>query len=325
MSLNKFITFGFIALATLNLPPPAIAQTQSTCSPEERKQFALTAVDKEGGVIESLRGEHLRLKVGGSPATISEVVFHAKYPMDLAVLIDTSTSQEVVLPIAKAAARAFVTSLATQGQDRVAVVSFADTPVYLQSLTSDLSGTAAAIDRIEPVIPTGYIGGGVIVGHRPPPPGSVLGSTSLWDTVASATTELFRSKTDNRRRAVLLFTDGRDTSSLSKLKVITEQAIKHDVAIFAIGLVDPDDEVSYIEEHNLKKLSEQTGGVARYPGEKKVKLEAALTEIGRRLRGSYVVGYCGGAAKERPKLQLEVVDPEMRKAKPVLTYKRYQQ
>jgi hypothetical protein len=41
------------------------------------------------------------------------------------------------------------------------------------------------------------------------------------------------------------------------------------------------------------------------------------------LRGNYVVGYCGGGVKDRGKLQLEVVDPEMRKAKPVLAYKRY--
>jgi len=41
------------------------------------------------------------------------------------------------------------------------------------------------------------------------------------------------------------------------------------------------------------------------------------------LRGRYVIGYCGGATKDRSKREFEVVDPELRKTKPVLAYKRY--
>jgi hypothetical protein len=54
-----------------------------------------------------------------------------------------------------------------------------------------------------------------------------------------------------------------------------------------------------------------------------IAIEAALTEIARHLRGNYVVSYCGGGVKDRGRLQLQVVDPEMRKAKPVLAYRRY--
>lgn len=56
---------------------------------------------------------------------------------------------------------------------------------------------------------------------------------------------------------------------------------------------------------------------------RKDRLEVALNEIARHLRGNYVVGYCGGAAKDRAKIEFELVDPELRKAKPVLAYKRY--
>jgi len=71
MSLTKnFITLGFIAFMGLNLASPAVAQAQSTCSPEQRREIALTAVDKDGAVFGSLRAEHLSLKVGGSAATI---------------------------------------------------------------------------------------------------------------------------------------------------------------------------------------------------------------------------------------------------------------
>lgn len=324
MSLTKTsFTLGFIAFAALNLASPVVAQTQSTCSPEQRKEIALTAVGNDGGVIESLRAEHLRLKVGGSPATISDVVFHAKYPLDLAVLIDASVSQEKVLSTAKAAARAFVASVPATGQDRVAVVSFSDKPTYLQVMSSDLSGLAGLIDQIKLDIPPGYVGHGVVVSAGPPPnSGAMAGATSLWDVVSTTTTELFAAKAEKRRRAMLIFTDGVDTSSSGKLNTVIQEANKRDVAVFSIGLADSNFHPA--DEPSLKKLSEQTGGVAEFPGKKKEKLEAGLTDIARHLRGSYVVGYCGGAVKDRAKLELEVTDPVMRKAKTVLVYKRFQ-
>ena len=324
MSFTKnFITLGFIAFAALNLASPAFAQAQSTCPAEQRREIALTAVDKDGKVIETLRAEHLSLKVGDSAATISDVVFHTKYPLDLAVLIDASVSQENVLSTTKAAARAFVALVPVTGQDRVAVVSFSDKPNYLQVMSSDLSKLDALIDQIKLEIPPGYVGHGVVVSAGPPPKsGPMPGATSLWDVVGATTAELFGVKTEKRRRAILLFTDGVDTSSAGKFNNMIAEANKRDVAVFSIGLADS--QFNDVDEQALKKLSEQTGGVAEFPGKKKEKLEAALTEIARRLRGNYVVAYCGGTAKERAKVQVEVVDPEIRKAKPVLAYKRYQ-
>ncbi len=324
MSKHKlYVTLGLIAIVVaFTATPPPVAQTQSACSPDQRKEFVLTVIDKDGNVVDKLRAKHLSLKVGGAPATISDVVFQTKPPLDLAVLIDASASQEGVLATTKASAQAFVASVPTAGQDRVAVVSFSDKPNYVQPLTSDFSSIAAVINDIKLDVPPGYIGGGVVMSvGRPPTSPITAGSTSLWDAVRSATAELFADKAEKRRRAMLLFTDGVDTSSSGKLNAIIEEAIKRDVIVFSLGLAD--ETFQRVDEQALKKLSEQTGGSAEFPGKKKEKLEAALTEIARRLRGSYVVGYCGGAAKDRAKLQLEVVDPEMRKAKPVLAYKRY--
>ena len=73
------------------------------------------------------------------------------------------------------------------------------------------------------------------------------------------------------------------------------------------------------KEGNLKKLSEPTGGIATFP-RKKEAFETALTEVAKRLRSSYVIGYCG---ESKDKLQLEVTDPEIQKKKPVLAYKRF--
>jgi VWFA-related protein len=213
-------------------------------------------------------------------------------------------------------------SVLSPAQDRVAVVSFSEKPNYLQVLTPDLSAAERAIDQIRFEPPPGYAGRGVVVSTNPPKAaGPVPGSTSLWDVIRSATTELFAARPDGRRRTMLLFTDGTDTSSSSKFKGAIDGANKYDLSVFIIGLADTENFL--LKEEPLKKLSEQTGGIVRFPGNKKAKLEAALTEIARHFRGNYVVGYCGGAAKDQAKLQLEIVDPEIRKAKPVLAYKRY--
>ena len=325
MSKHKlYVMLGLIAIVVaFTVTPPCVAQTQSTCSADQRKEFVLTAVDKDGNVVDKLQAGHLSLKIGGAPATISDVVFQTKPPLDLAVLIDASVSQEGVLSTTKASARAFVASVPTAGQDRIAVVSFSDKPNYVQPLTSDFSGIAAVIDDIKLDVPPGYVGGGVVMSPGPPPkPGPMAGSTSLWDTIATATATVFGDKSEKRRRAVLLFTDGVDTTSSGKFNAIIEEAIRRGVAVFSLGLAD-EKTFQLVDEQALKKRSEQTGGIAEFPGKKKEKLEAALTEIARHLRGNYVVGYCGGAAKDRAKLQLEVVDPEMRKANPVLAYRRY--
>ena len=314
---QHYITLAFIALSFA----PHVTQAQSTCTAEQRKELILTAVQKDGAVIDNLRAGQLSLKVGSSPATIADVVFQKDSPLDLAVLIDTSVSQETALPIAKAAARAFIKAVFIEGQDRVAVVSFADKAQYHQLLTSNSSAAASAIDQVQLEIPQGYIGGGVVVRSVKPPVGPVAGSTSLWDSVRAAAEQVFGAKAEKRRRVVLLFTNGYDTSSEGKLNPAIREANNHDLTVFSIGVGDPD---RYgLDEGSLKKLSEQTGGIARFPLNNKQKLEAALTDVAKHLRGNYVIGYCGGELKDRAKLQVEVVDPEMRKAKPVLAYRRY--
>jgi hypothetical protein len=72
---------------------------------------------------------------------------------------------------------------------------------------------------------------------------------------------------------LVVFSDGVDTSSSDKLSTTLDEAIKRDVPIFSIGLGYSE---STVEERQLKRLSEQSGGVAYFPGKKKEKLEAAL-------------------------------------------------
>lgn len=315
----KHLFFGFIIFAALITYALRLVQSQSTtgCTSQPRKELVLTVTDKTGNVIDSLRAEHLSLKVGGSNATIFHVAFRNNdQPLDLVVLIDASVSQESVLPLAKVGARSFINSVATDGRDRVAIVSFSNKPITNAVLTADFSVVAAAIEQIKIDKPTGYIGGGVVVSTRPPKKLDIPGSTSLWDAIQNTTQALFGAKPEKRRRAMLVFSDGNDTSSSTTLNAAIEEATKQDITLFSIGLAGPNFSVT---EKELKKLSEQTGGVASFPKTKEA-FETALTDIAKRLRANYVIGYCG---ELKGKVQVELADPELKKAKLVLAYRKY--
>ena len=81
-----YIMLGLIVAFNLAVSP-AVAQRQSACTPEQRKLLILTAAHKDGNVIDNLRAEHLSLKVGNTPATVSDIAFHARLPIDLAEVI----------------------------------------------------------------------------------------------------------------------------------------------------------------------------------------------------------------------------------------------
>jgi Ca-activated chloride channel homolog len=310
----------FAALIT-SAPPSAHSQSKAAtdCAPQHRKELVVTVVDPNASIIDSLRAEHFALKVGNTNATISDVTFHInKQPLDVMLLIDASVSQEKVLPLAKAGAKAFIGYLARGGPNRVAVVSFSNKPDYNPILTSDFATATAAIDQIKIDAPPGYIGAGVVVSTAPPGNRVITGSTSLWDVIQSTSQALFGAKPENRRRAMLLFSDGNDTSSSSKLNSVIDDLIKHDVAVFSIGLADANFDAN---EGNLKKLSEHTGGIARFPKNKET-VETTLDAIAQQLRANYVIGYCGEVSGQG-KIRVEITQPDIQKIKPVLAYKRF--
>ena len=307
----------FAALITA-VPHETQSQSKTGCTPQPRNELVFTVVDKNGSVIENLRAEHLSLKFGKANATISDVVFRkTDQPLDLVVLIDASVSQERVLALAKAGAQSFISSVASAGRDRVAIVSFSSKPGNRPVLSSNFVDATVAIGQIKIDAPPGYVGGGVVVGTTPPR-NRGAGSTSLWDVIQSTAQALFVANAENRRRAMLVFSDGTDTASKTTLNAAIDEAIKHDMVVFSIGLADSNFSINVRE---LKKLSEETGGVASFP-KKKEAVETALTEIAKRLSANYVVGYCG---EWKGKPQLEVADPEIRKTQPVLAYKRLSQ
>lgn len=283
-----------------------------------------TAVDKQKRFITTLRKEDVRVLEDGQPQDIFTFQQQADLPLSLAIVIDTSVSEEMTLPIEKEAASAFVDAVIRPSKDEAAVLTFTGQTTLELGLTGSISRIRRALDRVEFVAPSGYIGGGATVGTPPisDTQQMLAGSTAVWDAIWVTADEVLSETSDKTRRAIILLTDGVDSSSQKKMDEAIERAIKSDVLIYAIGIGD-----NYrggIDKGALRKVSERTGGRAFFP-EDDADLHAAFAQIQRELREQYLVAY-SPTNKNRDgsfrKVQIEVVNPELRKLNLKLTYRQ---
>jgi len=216
-----------------------------------------TAADSNKRFINNLKKEDVRVLEDGQPQEIFTFQQNLDLPLSIAILIDTSRSEERTLPDEKAAARSFIEAVMHPERDEAAIVSFTGDVTLEQGFTGNLDRLRRAIDRVEFVPPSGYIGGGVVVGGTPPISDQnqmLAGSTAIWDAVWASSNELLAISADNARRAIILLTDGEDTISQVKMHEAIERAQKADALIYAIGIGD-----SYqggVDAGSLKKITD---------------------------------------------------------------------
>lgn len=274
-----------------------------------------SAVDKQRRFVTTLKQEDIRVLEDGQPQEVFAFHRQTDLPLSLAILIDTSVSQERTLPEEKAAALQFVDSVIRPEKDEVAVVSFTGESTLEQGLTGSIARVRRALERVQFVAPSGYIGGGQTAG-TPPISGtgqSLAASTAVWDAIWVTSEEVLSQTSDKTRRAIILLTDGVDYASQKKMNDAIDRAIKADAVIYSIGIGDA--MYDGVNEGALKKVSERTGGRAFFPRDE-ADLRAAFTQIQEELRSQYLVAY-SPTNKNRDgsyrKVQIEVVNPQMKK------------
>lgn len=283
-----------------------------------------TAADKSKRFITDLKAEDIRVLEDGQPQEIFTFQQNIDLPLSLAILIDTSASEERTLPDEKEAARAFLESVLRPNKDEAAVLSFTGETTLEQGFSGNIERLRRAIDRVEFIPPSGYIGGGVVVNGTPPISGTnqaLAGSTAIWDAVWATSEELISTSAEHTRRAIILLTDGVDTSSRMKMHDAIERAQKADALIYAIGIGDR--YTFNVNEGSLKKIAEQTGGRAYFPRHER-DLRDAFAQIQRDLREQYLVAYSPlNKARDGSyrKIEIQVVNPNLRQRDLKLNYR----
>jgi len=126
---------------------------------------------------------------------------------------------------------------------------------------------------------------------------SAGGSTSLYNAVYIALKDLKKAVAKNadeiRRQAIIVLSDGEDTSSLLPFEEVLDLAKRSETAIYSIGLRDNESGGTKLfkeAEFVLKQFSQETGGRTFFPNQIS-DLSNVYGQIAEELSSQYTVGY----------------------------------
>jgi Ca-activated chloride channel family protein len=231
----------------------------------------VTVVDSQNRYITDLSADDFSVFEDGARQDL--IVFNrTSLPIALSLLVDTSASMESRMRIAQDAAVGFVRKLRTQ--DLGQVVDFDSRVEILQDFTNN-------VDELEQSIRTTSAGG----------------STALHNALYISLKELAKIKAkaaeDVRRRAIVVLTDGEDTSSLVSYEEVLELAKRSETAIYTIALQakDAPQTKGFREaEFILRQFAQETGGRSFFPA-KIEDLKDVYGQIADELSSQYSIGY----------------------------------
>lgn len=251
----------------------------------------LTATDKQNRLITTLRQEDVRVLEDGVPQKLFTFQRETDLPLAIAILIDVSASEQRTLPDEKAAARSFIETIIRSSKDQAAVIPFTDYAYLEQSLTRNVLGLYQALERVEVALPS-YVGTGRPIRGIASRPGGIAepreGTTAIWDAITVSASEILAHSPGQRRRAIILLTDGQDTSSRMTRNDAIDRALAAETVIYAIGIGDS--KFEGVDKGALDTVAERTGGRAFFP-KKGADLSTAFAQIEQELRSQYLIAY----------------------------------
>jgi Ca-activated chloride channel family protein len=251
--------------------PPAGGQAPSFRVGVDVVSLNVTVTDGTARYLTALEPEDFSVFEDGVKQDIT-LFSRTNLPIALALLLDTSASMEGRLHVAQEAAVGFARRLRTQ--DLAEVISFDSRVAILQPFTSQTSELEQAIRKTSPG-----------------------GSTSLHNAVYIALKDLRRivakSADEVRRQAIVVLSDGEDTSSLLPFEEVLDLAKRSETAIYSIGLREsnsPNVRGFKEAEFILRQFAQETGGRAFFPGQV-TELDSIYGQISDELSSQYTVGY----------------------------------
>ena len=200
----------------------------------------------------------------------------SELPLDLAILLDTSASMHDKLVTAQRAAIGFASGL--RADDRLLVVDIKDKPTIAAPLSHDLKGANDAIRRT-----------------------TAQGGTAIYNGLYVTLREMVRTRRADaslRRQAVVLLSDGDDTSSLVGYDDVMDLARESGISIYTImvGSQFVDANLRRVHpsaarsEYGMKALAQETGARSFATADVD-SLSGVYTSIGRELASQYALGY----------------------------------
>ena len=270
------LVFAATALAALAATASPRAQEAAPQEPSFRAGVDLvslnvTVTDRNSRYVTDIDVDRFQVYEDGA---LQDITFFTRtqLPIALSLLMDTSASMTERMETAQQAAIGFAERL--RDEDLASVIDFDSRVEIRQGFTNSLDELAAAIRRT-----------------------SAGGSTSLYNAIYISLKELGKiaaaATGEIRRQAIVVLSDGEDTSSLVDFEEVLELAKRSDTVIYSIGLRSRDirtrrgfREADFV----LRQLAQETGGRAFFP-ERVDDLPAIYQQISDELSSQYTLGY----------------------------------
>ncbi len=202
--------------------------------------------DKRGRPLAGLTASDFEVRDNGQPRSILSLRSDRRSPVSVAILVDMSGSMRVGSKIALAR-QAYDSILAQlrDGEDELGLFTFDRRLHERQSFTTDISHLKGALDDFNP-----------------------FGATSLYDATAATARGL--AERSVAHKAIIILTDGIDTSSSLSAAEVSGVASSIDVPVYIIATVAAAadrtsltvgaDKTTPSEGADLRDLAEWTGG-----------------------------------------------------------------
>jgi len=266
----KRLTFVVVLLSVVGLIVGLSAQQPSFRAGVDIVSLNVTVTDAATHYITDLEeGDFLVFEDGIK----QNVTFFSRRqsPIALSLLLDSSASMEEHLSVLQQAATNFVHKL--KSNDIAQVIDFDSRVEIRQGFTGNQAELDTAISQL-----------------------AAGGSTSLHNAIYIALKELRKvravNEEDVRRQALIVFSDGEDTSSLVSFDEVLDLAKRSETSIYTIALRGSDVQAKGFREAEfvMRTLAQETGGRSFFPA-KIDDLNGVYTQIADELASQYTLGY----------------------------------
>jgi VWFA-related protein len=208
-----------VAMATVSAQGQPQSPPQSGQSPDAGFRFksgvelinvTATVIDSSGRFVSGLRKEDFLVYEDDQPQTVTHFSSD-RVPVSLGIALDSSQSMSgEKMQSAKTALDQFLYDLSGP-QDEFFLYRFSDDPVLMHDWTSDRNALSRALTRVFPA-----------------------GRTALYDAVADAVP--LAQQGHNRKKALVVISDGNDTTSRTSLRETKQLIRQSETLVYAIGI-----------------------------------------------------------------------------------------
>lgn len=339
--------FAFTAFSQTPKPTPPPVEDDDIIKVESRLVVVpVSVLDAKGEPVIGLQAQDFRLTEENRQQQIEQVSTAEKVPLEIALLIDVSSSTNKIFELEKSAAAQFLQGV-MRPEDRATIFLISDKPILMQARETS-EKTAINVRNITPA--------------------SKVTATAFYDTVMEAARYLSKNAPQRSRRVILTLTDGEDNYSqatknseiealkqldVNKLtqKDLDKRAVRTnrahvlaqedvlrtlqnaDTVFYAVNPSGPSVRLNIASkraQNALQRFADQTGGTAFLPQFISEKNSAGfeqkniqiLTDIFRRisneLRAQYLLQYYSESEfpnNKYVKLDVDLTSPQQRQVR----------